>query len=279
MIKDIMVHLDGTSGDELRLQHAEAIATPRAAHVTGLFTNPLADLAAAMPIEGGAAAAQVMADLDAEARRQGDIGQQRLAERFSRLGVSNEVRRIDALPGELVARAASEARCADVFVASRPYTGNGSDQWDDLFEAVLFESGHAIYVVPPRRGPSDPIRRILIAWRDTVESARAIGGALPFLKEASRTAVIIVDAEPDEGRELGADVARHLDRHGAKIEVVKVDSNGERVSEVLLHQARRMSADLVVMGGYGHSRAREWVLGGASREMLETAEFPILMAH
>ena len=108
MIKDILVHLDGNEEDEHRLCHAEAIAAAAGAHITGLFLNSLADLTVVMPLDGGAAAAQMLADLDDEARRQGDIRQQRLAERFSRMSVLNEIRRIDAIPGELIIRAVSD---------------------------------------------------------------------------------------------------------------------------------------------------------------------------
>lgn len=282
MIKDVLVHLDGGEGDELRLQHAEAIAVISAAHLTGLFTNPLADITAVVPIDGGAAAAQVMADLEEEGRRQGDIVRQRLAERFSRISVPNEIRRIDASPGQLANRAASEARCADLFVASRPYDGNGSAKWDALFEAVLFESGRAIYLVPPGRRPADAIRRVLVAWRDTKEAARAVAAAMPFIEKATRAVIVVVDQNTGRSNEehgTAMDLARHLDRHGTSVEVQMLDSDGQPASEIILDQASRMSADLVVMGGYGHSRAREWVLGGTTLEMLEGSEFPILMEH
>ena len=282
MLKDILVHLDGSADDELKLQHAEAIATASQGHLTGLFTNPLADLTAVMPLDGGAAAAQVVTDLDEESRRQGNIIQQRLAERFSRLSVPNEVRRVDGTPGQLADRAASEARWADLFVASRPYSRNGSAKWDELFEAVLFESGRGMYVVPPGRKPPDAIRRILVAWCDTRETSRAVAEALPFIEQATRTAVLLVDPQngtAGEKRASEMDIARHLERHGTRVEVHMVESGASAVSEVILDQARRASADLVVMGGYGHSRAREWVLGGATLEVLENSEFPILMAH
>lgn len=282
MIKDVLVHLDGSAGDEFRLQHAEAIAAAFAAHLTGLFTNTVPDLITVMPMDAGAAAAQVLADLDDEARRHGDIAQQRLAERFSRISVPNEIRRNDAIPGELVNRAVSEVRWADLFVMGRPYDGNGSARWDGLFEAALFEGGRGIYVVPPGRKGPDAILRILVAWRDTRETARAVAEAMPLIEKATRTSVLLIDPDTvaaDERREPGMDVARHLGRHGTKVEIEMLKSEGRPVSEVIRDQARRMSADLVVMGGYGHSRAREWVLGGATVEMLEKSEFPLLLAH
>jgi nucleotide-binding universal stress UspA family protein len=282
MIRDVLVQLDGGADDELRLLHAEAIATAAQAHVTGLFTNSLPDIAALMPVDGGAATAQVLADLDEKARRSGDRIQQHLTGRLSRLSVSNELLRLDGPPGQLAGRAASEARRADLFVASRPYGRDDASRWDELFEAVLFGSGRGVYVVPPGRKPSDAIRRILVAWRDTRETARAVAEAAPLIGMAARTNVLVVDPETEAAVDLpapGIDLARHLERYGTNVEVSLLDSGGRPVGEIILDQARRTSADVIVMGAYGHSRAREWFLGGATRDILETSEFPILMAH
>ncbi|MBZ6077190.1 universal stress protein [Microvirga puerhi] len=280
MIKDILVHLDGSTDDELRLAHAEAIASANQAHVTGLFTNVLPDIASLTPMDG-ASVAGVVAELEDDARRSGDRIEQRLAERFSRLAMPNNIRRLDGTPGQLVGQVVSEARRSDLFVATRPYDSNGSAQWDDLFEAVLFGGGRSIYVVPPGRQPSDSVRRILVAWRDSRETARAIGEAAPLIEKAVRTRVLVVDPPmaSDGTPALDIEIAQHLDRYGTKVEVDLVASEGRAVSDVILDQARRMSADLIVMGGYGHSRARQWILGGTSRDMLEHGDCPVLMAH
>lgn len=282
MIKDIAVHLDGSSADEERLLHAEAIATATRAHLTGLFTNPLPDFATVTPIDGGAAAAGLVVQLQEDAQRQGDLTLQRLAERFSRLAVPNEIRRLEGTPGQLPGLAVAEARWADLFIAGRPLDGDRAGQWSDLFSSVLFESGRSVLVVPPGHRPGDGIRRVLVCWRDTREAARAVAEAAPLIEKAARTVVLLVDPEPParggQG-EPGADIARHLGRFGTSVELRAVDSEGRGVGDVILDQARRVSADLIVMGGYGHSRLREWIAGGATRDMLGTSEFPILMAH
>ena len=134
------------------------------------------------------------------------------------------------------------------------------------------------------RKPADAIRRILLAWRDTRETARAVAEALPFIEKATRTAVVLVDAETgaaDEKRAPEMDIARHLDRHGTNIEVHMVESGDSAVSEVILEQARRVAADLVVMGGYGHSRAREMDArrhagsAGGNREFTQVPDGPL----
>jgi nucleotide-binding universal stress UspA family protein len=208
--------------------------------------------------------------------------QERLTERFSLLSVPCAIRRIDASPGEMVRRIATEARWGDLFVAERPYREGGGDRWNDVFETVLFHGGRSLYVVPPGRPPSAPIRRVLVAWRDTREAARAVGEAAPILAKAARTRLLLIDppGEPDANRgEPAADIARHLSRHGTKVEVEAVRSESRQPGEIILDAAHRLSADLVVMGAYGQSRAREWVLGGATREMLESSDLPLLIAH
>lgn len=281
MIRDVKVHLDGTGEDEVRLLHAEALASLSGGHLTGLFTNPLPDYGMAVPFDAGGAAAQVIGDLEDRARQEGDAIGRRLEERFARLGVGHELRRLDARFGELQGLLASEARCADLFVATRPY-GEGAGALATLVaETVLFQGGRALYLVPPGRGLHQPFRTILVAWQDTREAARALREALPFVAGSSRLRLVLVDPERDEdGRgEPETDAARHLSRHGAKVEVGVVESRGRAVSDVLLEEAGRFSADLVVMGGYGHSRTRQWILSGTTRDMLTACERPILIAH
>lgn len=281
MIKDIIVHLDGTPRDEDRLRHAQSIAVAMQAHVTGLFTNPLPDLAALVPMDGAAVAAAAVVNLEDDAKRSGDALEATLNARLARLAVPSALRRIDATPGALPARAAVEARTADLMVFGRPYADDGAALWDSLFETVLFEAGRGVLVVPPLREPSEAIRRVLVCWRDTRESARAVAEAAPLIAQAPRTMVLTIDEgrrETGTGAEA-ADIARHLTRLGSQVEVRHVQSKDASVCETILDQARRMSADLVVMGGYGHSRAREWLLGGATRDMLNASDVPILMAH
>ena len=101
-------------------------------------------------------------------------------------------------------------------------------------------------------------------------------------EKAARTVILLVDPESpanDGKSEPAADLAKHLDRHGAHVEVVVIESQGRSVSDVILEQAGRISADLIVMGGYGHSRARQWIMGGVTRDLLSSSRFPILMAH
>src|SRR3954463_11583217 len=119
MIKDVMVHLDGSPEDEIRLAHAEPIAAKTGAHVTGLYTNALPDIALALPVEAGAAAASLLAEAEQVARGEGEAVHRRLQDRFTRLGVPNDVRLLQDTPSMLSVLVGRAALCADLLVASR----------------------------------------------------------------------------------------------------------------------------------------------------------------
>ena len=129
----------------------------------------------------------------------------------------------------------------------------------------------------------DPrIRRILVAWNATRESIRAVADALPLLVKAKAVQVLVVDHERNRaghGQEPGADIARHLTRHGAQVEVQRLSSGGKDVGQLLLSQAAAFGAELLVMGAYGHSQLREWMFGGVTRTVLYQAVLPVLLSR
>jgi len=281
MIKDVLVHLDGSPEDECRLAYAAMVASLSDGHLSGLYVNVLPDWMIAMPIDGGGAAAEVLADVSEMARDEGDAVSGRLAARLAMLGTSNELRRFDLRPGEITDRVVTETRCSDLFVATRPYGGIDNRLASNVVEGVLLASGHGLLLIPPGRRPYRPMQTIVVAWQDTREAARAVSASLGLLRQATRTVAVVVDSDRQQGGVPmpATGITKYLRRHGIVAEARELASNGRAVSDVLLDEARRVSADLVVMGGYGHSRMREWVLGGTTVEMLTRSEAPILMAH
>ncbi|EIM27887.1 universal stress protein [Microvirga lotononidis] len=277
MIKDIMVHLDGSAEDEIRLEYGQAIAAAGQAHLIGIFTNLLSDITIPIPMDGGGAVVQVLAELDERARREGDVTAKRLTERMASLQLPNEFRRLDETYGVLSAKVAELARCADVFIATRPHRKPDMTDWSDLVEAVLFGSGRALLLVPPGRHRQGPIRTVLVAWNGSREAARALREGLSFIDQAARTIVLVVD--PPEDMESWNEVERHLARHDIVPELISTESGNRGIGEAILEEASRLSADLIIMGGYGHARLREQVFGGATRDVLQTAASPLLIAH
>jgi nucleotide-binding universal stress UspA family protein len=122
--------------------------------------------------------------------------------------------------------------------------------------------------------------RIMICWDGSRAAARAVADALPLLKKAEQVEVVIVSAKPTKTDEVpGADLGQHLARHGLRVDIKHITSPDIDVPSTILSYAADSSADMIVMGGYGHSRLREFVLGGVTRGLLESMTVPILMSH
>jgi nucleotide-binding universal stress UspA family protein len=177
----------------------------------------------------------------------------------------------------MVGRSVAEAHWADIFVASVPYQREPILYWDSLVEAVMFESGHGIYLIPAASRTPPELDNILIAWKPTREAARAIAEALPLLKAARNIRLVTID--PDAGAPETPRILEYFKHHGVDIEVLALGSEQKSVPEILLREAHAINAGLIVMGAYGHSRWREWILGGATREIIEKSDIPLLLAH
>ncbi len=170
---------------------------------------------------------------------------------------------------------------ADFVVIDRPEPAGQTAGPPGLAESLVLSSGRPIIVFPPRSTVSS-VRRILVAWNARREAIRAVSDALLLLVRADAVEVLVVDHEHNQaghGQEPGADIARHLARHGAQVEVRRLSSGGEAVGRLLLSEAVAFGADLLVMGAYGHSHLSEWMFGGVTRTVLAEAGLPVLMSR
>jgi nucleotide-binding universal stress UspA family protein len=174
------------------------------------------------------------------------------------------------------------ARYADLVVAAQPY-GEGASQLQVLtLEAALFGTGAPVMVVPRAACDfTEPLDRAMIAWDESDECLEAVRKALPVLREADHTDIVMVDppSHSPERSDPGGVLCLMLARQGVKSEVSILAKTLPRVSGVLNRFVTEHGTKMIIMGAYGHSRMREAVLGGPTREMLETATVPILMAH
>lgn len=275
MIKAVVVHLTGSDEDEVRLAFAEPIARTFTAHLTGVQIHSMPELIG-YPAGSGV---QLVQELLAQSYDDAEAVSEKLRDRLSGDDISRELRRLDVLPGAAGRALAAEVRSADIFIGTRPY-GDPLGQIH-IEEEVLLGSGRACLFVPPRGTPPAAYERILVGWNGSREAARAVAEALPFLQLAGEVAVAVVEedgAGEQQRTEPGADIGRYLSRHDVAAEVRKI-AGWDDAGEAIMNEARRFGADMLVMGGYGHSRFREWVLGGVTRLALSEADIPVLMAH
>jgi nucleotide-binding universal stress UspA family protein len=179
--------------------------------------------------------------------------------------------------GHIVAEA---ARFGDLAVAAQPYAEGASLDAAVLLEALLFDARRPTLVVPAAASAA-PAETVVVAWNESPQSLRAIRCAMPFLQAAKSVNIAIIDP-PEHGPDRsdpGGNLAVYLARHGVHCNIQVMTRSGARVSERLQRHAMETGAGLLVMGAYGHSRFREAIMGGATRDMLEQTTMPVLMAH
>jgi len=187
-----------------------------------------------------------------------------------------------AMIGGLADLIATRSRFADLVVLAKPYGENHGDEEEAIVESAMFQGQAPVLVLPDAPLDATNIgKRVVIAWNQSREALNAVRYALPFLKHADQVWITIIDP-PQHGPERsdpGGALCQMLVRHGVKAEVSVLARTMPRISDVLARHCRDVNADMLVMGAYGHSRFREAILGGATRNMLETAEVPVFMAH
>ena len=279
MFKTIGVHLDAGPHCAQRVDLAISVAARHGAHLVGLaptgLPDALATLSSAVPdgVEFIALSARFL-------RERAEAAVADFVERARAAGVASyEARVVVDEPVDAIVRL---GRCSDLLVIGQTDRRASPDgvAWDFPQQTVL-HAGCPLLVVP-FAGRSDAVgERVLVAWKGTREAVRAVRDALPVLRAAERVVLIeVADAAPptDAGRVALLEVQGWLSRHGVESEV-RLESGGGEAGDVLLSRAADHGSDLIVMGAYGHSRVREWVLGGVTRHLLNHMTVPTLMSH
>ncbi|MFM0053059.1 universal stress protein [Caballeronia grimmiae] len=276
--KTILVHLDTSVRAHPRLETALQLAKRFDAHVTGLFAVFEPEPRAFIVMAGTAQYYEQHAAIRSEQR--GAIQRLFHAE-IKRAGVSGEWIETHERANQLVPRF---ARCADLVIASQDDPTDPESYVGDHFpETVILSSGRPVLLLPYTGFFTSIGKHPMIAWDGGREATRAVHDALPFLKGAERVSIVSIDTARGEARGdriPGADIAACIARHGVKAEVLSDGATSEAsAGELLLSRAADLGADLVVMGGYGHARWQELVLGGATKTFLASMTVPVLMSH
>lgn len=270
--KSILLHLDCSAHAGARIQLARELAETFDAQVTGLPCTLSALMRYPFAIEAAAEAVAIMEEIDhaARARMQAEFAARSAGSR--RMHWAEPER--DGVWGF-----ARRALYADLMVLGQrdPNDPTDGELPGDFLTSVLVDSGRPALVVP-WAGPVGPVgRNVLLAWKETRESARAVTAALPWLRTAARVDAVAY------GEDAEASLKRLQDYlHAQGVPAVALHPGGNKDDDVgnkLLSFAADAGADLLVMGCYGHSRAREWVLGGATLTILRSMTLPVLMSH
>lgn len=271
--KEILVHVDDGPRARVRLELAAGLAVRFQSRLIALNVR---DQTLLTP--------RVTGKFGGELNRIRAAGDQEAAERVKAMaesveagpGVDREWRDVSGLLAETVAL---HARYADLVVIGQPESGTeGPRLADDLILAV----GRPVLVVPYAGRFPETGHRVLIAWNGSREATRAVHDALPLLAAAKVVHVMAINpghGMAGHGDVPGADICLHLSRHGVNAVCEHVAADDLKAGEMLLSRAADEDADLLVMGGYGHSRLREMVLGGTTRHMLDSMTVPVLFSH
>jgi len=276
-LREIVVFIDGHTETAGILEFASILAREHGARLISVFMQPEPTVTPAETFARGRGMHSVIEVHQAQLETIEAEHRAKLDDIVRRYGIRSEWRSLPYLSSEV----GVHAYYADLVVIARPESAGQTAGPPGLAESLVLSSGRPIILFPPQ-GTVSQVRRILVAWNATRESIRAVADALPLLVRAKAVEVLVVDHQrhPEgHGQEPGADIARHLARHGAHVEVRRVSSCGNDVGRLLLSEAAAFDADLLVMGAYGHSHLREWMFGGVTRTALYEADFPVLMSR
>jgi nucleotide-binding universal stress UspA family protein len=276
MIKDVVVNLTGGHPQDFAADYAVSVAELFQAHIGGVafVYEPVipgtvlggipTDLIEVQREENARTANAAVARFDAAARR---------------ASLSFETRILDASVAGAADLFGRIARRYDLSIVGQARPKQGASE-ELLIEGALFDSGRPVIVVPYIH--KEPIRldRALVCWDASRPATRAIADSIPFLQRAKNIDVIVVSGDRGRAAELaGTNMARHLARHGVNVELKRVTAGNVDVQSVILGHVADHGVQFMVMGGYSHSRFREFILGGVTRTILASTTVPVLMSH
>jgi nucleotide-binding universal stress UspA family protein len=273
-LRDLLVHVPGTPDSGGTIDAALALAGEHNAHLIGLGIRAPLGIPSYTEAQLPDTTLTIIREREdrrlAEARqlfesKAGSAGRADRTEWRSDMGVPHRVFGL-------------HARYVDLSILSQDNPGSQDVRFADLAEDVLISSGRPILVLPAQ-GPGTWVGRTsLVAWNGSREAARALADAMPLLEKA-QAVEIFTAGDQDIGDLPGADIAAHLARHRIDVDVFRFAGTESSAGDALLSRAADIGADFIVMGGYGRSRFREYVLGGVTRHVLQHLTVPVLMSH
>ena len=275
MIRDIVVNLNVGAKASPVGDFAISVAAAFNAHLTGItfLYDPVVPVSSVGPLPAEVIVTQQDYQVAVRAARE------RFAAASESAGVTAEPVTLSASVVGVGDQFGKIARRFDLAVVDQAESGTNAVQ-GVIVEAALFDAGRPVICVPFIQKEPLKLDRVMVCWDGSRAAARAIGDAMPLLQRAGRVEVVIVTKERGKQDQIeGADMGEHLARHGLNVEVKRIPTGDIDVAAMLLSHAADEGIDFIVMGGYGHSRLREFVLGGVTRSILQSMTAPLLMSH
>jgi nucleotide-binding universal stress UspA family protein len=275
MIRDIVVNLNVGAKASPASDFAISVAAAFNAHLTGIAF--LYDPVVPVSSVGLLPAEVIVTQQDYQAAVR--AARERFAAASESAGVTAEPLTLSASVVGVGDQFGKIARRFDLAVVDQAESETNAVQ-GVIVEAALFDSGRPVICVPFIQKEPLKLDRVMVCWDGGRAAARAIGDAMPFLQRAGRVEVVMVTKERGKQDQIeGSDIGAHLARHGLNVEVKHIPIGDIDVAAMLLSLAADAGIDFIVMGGYGHSRLREFVLGGVTRSILQSMTVPVLMSH
>jgi nucleotide-binding universal stress UspA family protein len=279
MFRNILVHIPTERPTRPVIDVAVSLTAARRAHLDAIAVGYESMSSAGLVVDGGAAVAAVMEVERERAIERAEAAISVFDTEAKLAGIAYGTRADAATPFEAEETIAELARLYDLTIVLQPERSNAS--YDNVIpQAILFNSGGPMLMVPYiHRGPFEA-RHVGIAWDGSRLAARALRDAMPFLTVAEAVTVITVNEDREDVGEASSDqIVSHLARRGIKADLQQLTADRGDVQGCILSIAADSDIDLLVMGGYGHSRLQERILGGVTRGMFESMTVPVLMSH
>lgn len=284
-MRSILVPMTEAEGQTAVIANALTLTRKFNAHLTGLFVRP--DPRAAIPFMGEGLTADAIQDLcdaaDRESRNRADATEDMFRTAVEKAGLS-----LGGDPGNppsaawtqviglIAEKVGRHARLADLTVVPQPVEAHSRDA-ADLLNEVLFRSGRPLLMSPPESRPTIG-ETVVIGWNGRAECARTVASSLPFLKTAKAVHVVTVGDDHPDRPGLGA-VQDYLGLHGVTVSTDRIAPSDQSVNEILASRVAELKADMLVIGAYSHSRWREMIIGGATRDAIDSSSVPVFMGH
>ena len=276
MIKDILASLSLDESDDTAGDYAMSVAELFGAHLSGIALSYIPVIPITMPME--ALGVDIIAAERTKNRKAAAAAVSRFENSLRAGGLRGEARMLEAGIAEASNSFGELARRFDLSVVGQ---AKSSDlEGGMIVEGALFGSGRPVIVVPYIQRKGIKLDRVVVCWDGSRAAARATGDAMPFLTRAKKVDVVTIGTAPAKSEDVpGADIAQHLARHGRNVEVQRLVVADIDTTSAILSYVADAGADLIVLGGYGHSRLREFILGGVTRGILGSMTVPVLMSH